>query len=158
MRVFAPIFLVFTALLAGCDYLAQKELKPGVSTVSDVQAYMGRPETIWEEPDGTQIHEYPMGLDTYMIVIDKDGVFQRMTNVLVPAQFKRVVAGTSKGAVRRLLGRPTEVEFFRLSNELAWTYRHAGKIDGKEFFVVYFDESDRVKRTEIMQDYDPGGN
>jgi hypothetical protein len=158
MRLLTPIFLVLTLALGGCDYLAQKELKPGISTLSEVREYMGMPETIWEEPDGTQIHEYPMGLDTYMIVIEKSGVFQSMTNVLVPAQFAKITPGTDKGAVRRLLGRPTDVEFFKRKQELVWTYRHAGKIDGKEFFVVYFDQADKVTRTEIMQDYDPGGN
>ena len=159
MRTGTAILALTVALTAGgCDYLAQKELKPGVSTVAQVREYMGLQETVWQEPDGTQIHEYRTALDTYMIVIDKSGIFRSMANVRVPAQFRKIVPGTDQGTVRRMLGKPDDVEYFKPTNELVWTYPHAAKTGGKAFFHVYFSDARRVIRTETMMDYDPGGN
>ncbi|MGB7302653.1 MAG: hypothetical protein WBD13_00130 [Burkholderiaceae bacterium] len=158
MRFLTPFVLITAIVLGGCDYLAQKELKPGVSTVAEVREYMGVPETIWEEPDGTQIHEYPVGLNTYMISISQSGIFQAMTNVLTEAQFKKVVAGTSKETVRRLLGRPADVVYLERLKELVWTYAHQGKIEERDFFDVHFDTAGTVIKTAIRRDYGPGGN
>lgn len=159
MRFTSAILAFICAFLGGCDYLAQKELKPGESTVADVRKYMGEPETIWEEPDGTRVYEYPKGptgRDTYMIVIDANGIFQSMTNVLVPEQFAKVTPGTLKADVRRLLGPPTEVESFERLQQEVWTYKHAGRIDSTEFFHVYFDPAGKVTKTQVVGDDRPG--
>ncbi len=161
MRLIAPILLTMALILSGCDWAAQQDLKAGESPVSMVKEYMGEPTTIWEEPDGTQIYEYargPSGLETFMVVI-KDGKYQSMTNVLVPEQFAKVVKGTPKATVRRLLGQPTDVEIFkRKDNQLVWTYLHEGKIDDKEFLHIYFDKDGKVSKTMIVSDMNPGGN
>jgi hypothetical protein len=160
MRLIAPLFLIFSLILGGCDWAAKQDLKAGESPVSMVKEYMGEPTTIWEEPDGTQIYEYARGtgLETLMVVI-KDGKYQSMTNVLVPEQFAKVVKGTPKSTVRRLLGQPTDVEIFKLNdNQLVWTYSHHGKIDAQEFLHVYFDKAGNVSKTMIVGDANPGGN
>ena len=161
MRLIAPLLLISALILGGCDWAAKQDLKPGESSVAMVKDYMGEPTTIWEEPDGTQIYEYPRGsagLATFMVVI-KDGKFQSMTNVLVPEQFAKIVKGTPKETVRRLLGQPTDVETFkRKDNLLVWTYIHEGKIDEREFLHVYFDKAGKVSKTQIVGDANPGGN
>jgi len=161
MRLIAPLFLIIALILGGCDWAAQQDLKAGESSAAMVKDYMGQPTTVWKEPDGTEIYEYARGtagLETFMVVI-RDGKFQSMTNVLVPEQFAKIVKGTPKKTVRRLLGQPTDVETFkRQNNQLVWTYIHHGKIDDKEFLHVYFDSAGNVSKTMIVGDANPGGN
>ena len=148
--------LVSAALmLAGCDWIAQRDLKPGVSTVADVRALMGRPETIWEEPDGTQVYEYPrapFGTETFMVVISPAGIFQRMDNVLTPERFAQVRAGMIRDDVRRLLGRASETIFLSLRKQEVWSFRHKGAMGDKDFFNVYFDTAGRVVGVDVTRD------
>jgi len=141
--------------LFGCDYFAQKELKPGVSTVSDVHRLMGVPERIWDETDGSRTYEYvrgPAGHETYMVVVGADGLFRSMRNVLVPETFSQVKPGMSEDQVRRLLGKPTETVFFRLKQENVWSWRHYGDQQRPMMFNVHFDQDHTVKSTSLSPD------
>ncbi len=53
------LLLAITPLGAACDFIAQKDLTPGQSTEADVRRWMGQPEMIWEESDGSRTLEYP---------------------------------------------------------------------------------------------------
>ena len=71
--------------LAGCDYFAEKKLVPGVHTEADVRNFMGKPEMIREEPDGSKRLEYPrgpMGAETYFVYIGKDGKYKGMEKAM----------------------------------------------------------------------------
>lgn len=135
--------------LGGCDYVAQRELRAGESTATDVRRLMGTPDSIWEEPDGGQVLEYPRGpagTDTYMVRIDATGRYQGMANVLVPEYFERVRAGMGEDDVRRLLGRPTEIASFPRMQEVVWSWRHSGEHTRAEMFHVHFAPDRKVKR------------
>lgn len=140
------------AALGGCDYAAQKELKPGVSTVDDVRRLMGKPEMIWEEDDGRQVLEFvrgPAGTETYMVDIDAEGRYLGMKNVLVQETFDRVRPGMDRDEVRRMLGKPGEKERYALKQEEVWSWRFAGDYNRPDMFNVHFGLDGRVRTTSI---------
>ena len=123
MRNFRVVLLAITVGLglAACDFIAEKKLKVGESTVEDVRKFMGKPEMIWEEKDGSQTLEYvrsPEGHQTYMVAIGADGKYKGMKNILVNDEFQKIKPGMTRDDVRRVLGKPTEVVTFKLKNEV----------------------------------------
>ena len=141
--------LMFSALF-GCDYLAQKDLKPGESTVEDVRKLMGRPEMIWEEKDGSQTLEFvraPAGTATYMVEIGPDGKYRGMRNVLQQQTFDKVRPGMSTDDVRRLLGKPSETVTFKLKQEDVWSWRHSDVTHQPKMFNVHFGTDGKVLST-----------
>ena len=125
-RLVAALIMVMT--MFGCDYFAQKDLRPGESTADDVRRRMGKPETVWEEAGGAQVLEYvrgPQGHQTWMVEIGPDGRYRGMRNVLANEHFVKVQPGMSRDDVRRLLGKPTETAFFKLKKEEVWSWKHA---------------------------------
>ncbi|MGH1360108.1 MAG: outer membrane protein assembly factor BamE domain-containing protein [Burkholderiaceae bacterium] len=142
-------------LLGGCDYLAQKTLEPGVSTEKDVRALMGRPGLVWSEEDGTRVLEYsraPVGHETYMVTIGPDGLFRGMENVLTKERFDQIKTGMNRDQVRRLLGKPSEIEFFTLSKQEVWSFKHIGEMSDSDMFNVHFDMGGIVKELSVTRD------
>lgn len=141
--------------LFGCDYFAQRELKPGVSTSEDVARLLGKPEITWEEPDGSRILEFvrgPAGHETYRVLISPDRRFLSMRNILVPEEFAKVKAGMSEDEVRRLLGKPTEIVPLKLKQEIVWSWRHTGDQQRSQMFNVHFGPDKTVRSTSISND------
>jgi hypothetical protein len=144
-----------TAFLGGCDFIAQTELKPGISTKEEVLQRMGKPEMIWEEKDGSSKYEYPRGPEgheTYMVSIAPDGRYLGMENILVDSTFAKVKAGMTRDELRRLLGRPTETVIFKLKQEEVWTWRHKGVHYKSRRFHVMMDLNGVVKGTDATDD------
>lgn len=144
------------AFAGGCDYFAQKELQPGVSTVDDVRHLMGKPVTIWEENDGSQVLEYsrgPEGSETWMVEIGADGRYRGMSDARSAAQLERVRAGMSRDDLRRLLGKPDEEERFPARHETVWTWRvkTAAGTD-TEMFHAHLSPEGQVLRTSRTPD------
>jgi len=97
--------------LGACDFIAQKELRVGESTVDDVRRLMGGPDTIRERADGSVLYEYPRGPEgtqTWMVTIDAQGRYRGMFDALAPENLAKVRPGMSREQVRELLGRPGE--------------------------------------------------
>ena len=143
--------LMLSALF-GCDYFAQRDLKPGESTVEDVRKLMGRPEMIWEEKDGSQTLEFvraPAGTATYMVQIGPDGKYRGMRNVLVQDTFDKVRPGMSTDDVRRLLGKPSETVQFKLKQEDVWSWRHNDVTQQPRMFNVHFGLDGKVRSTSM---------
>lgn len=149
-------FCALLAMLGACDFVAQRELQPGESTIDDVRRLMGKPAMIWEEEDGRQIHEYPRGpegSETWMVEIGADGRFRGMKDALAPGNLGRVQAGMSRDDLRRLLGKPGEEQPFPLRDEIVWTWRV--KSDSgvtTEMFHVHLGSDGRVLRTSRTPD------
>lgn len=153
IRSFALILPLI--LLGGCDYIAEKTLKPGVSTEKEVRELMGRPGIVWAEEDGTRILEYsraPAGHETYMVTIGPDGLFRSMENVLTKARFEQIKPGMNRDQVRRMLGKASEIEFFTLSKEEVWSYKHIGEMSDSDMFNVHFDMSGIVRKLSTTRD------
>jgi len=157
-RPFLPLVAAFFALLLvlpGCDYYASKTLKPGVSTESEVRALMGRPEIVWAEDDGTRVLEYPRapaGHQTYMITIGPDGKFVAMESMLTQERFEQIKAGMSRDQVRRMLGKPSEIEFFTLSRQEVWSFKHIGEMSDIDMFNIHFDMTGIVRKMSVTRD------
>ena len=88
------LLLAITPLGAVCDFIAQKDLTPGQSTEADVRRWMGQPEMIWEESDGSRTLEYPrgpMGKETYFVTIGADGRYRSIEQVLTKTTDRKSV-------------------------------------------------------------------
>ena len=129
--------------LPGCDYVALKELKPGISTADEVRARMGQPTAEYANPDGSMTWEFnrqPKGSEGYMATIGADRVLVRMEQVLTEANLAKVMAGMDRADVQRLIGRPGSVVTYANANEEVWDWRIAGSIPTEEaHFHAHFD-------------------
>jgi len=146
-----------TPLGAACDFIAQKDLTPGQSTEADVRRWMGQPEMIWEESDGSRTLEYPrgpMGKETYFVTIGADGRFRRIEQVLTEENFRKVQPGMTRDQVRQILGKPGEISRFKRQNEEVWGWRYLEATQRTMFFYAHFDQdTGLLKRTDQMQDW-----
>lgn len=160
-----PLALLISAMLIpaalfslpGCDYFAEKKLVAGVHTEADVRNFMGKPEMIREEPDGTRRLEYPrspMGSQTYFVYIGKDGKYKGMEKAMNEANFRRVTPGMSKDDVRGILGKQTEILPLKLKNVEVWSWRYEGDGNTTMLFNVTFDDA-TGKATDISRERDP---
>ena len=143
--------------LQACDYFAEKKLVPGVHTEADVRNFMGKPEMIREEPDGTRRLEYPrspMGSQTYFVYLDKDGKYKGMEKAMSEGNFRKVGIGMSKDDVRGILGKQTEILPLKLKNVEVWSWRYEGDGNTTMLFNVTFDNV-TGKATEITRERDP---
>ncbi len=162
-RVAHVAFVATLALgLAGCDYFAEKKLKPGVHGEADVRQLMGVPEMIWEEENGERKFEYPrgpLGSRTYFVYFGADGKFKGMEQALVEANFTRLKPGMSRDDARRILGKQTEVTPYPLKNEEVWSWRYEAEGNQTLFFNAHFDPaSGRIVRITRNTDWRTMGN
>lgn len=143
--------------LAGCDYFAEKKLVPGVHTEADVRNFMGKPEMIREEPDGTRRLEYPrspMGSQTYFVYIDRNGKYKAMEKAMSEANFAKVRPGMGKDDVRGILGKQTDILPLKLKDVEVWSWRYEGDGNTTMLFNVTFDNA-TGKVTDIGRERDP---
>ncbi|MFT4173611.1 MAG: outer membrane protein assembly factor BamE [Rhodocyclaceae bacterium] len=136
--------------LFGCDYLAEKKLKPGESTVQEVERLMGEPTMRWDEPDGTRLLEYsrmPNGTHNYMLRISSAGILVSMEQTLDEAHFDRVATGMTEDQVRRLLGQPATRQPLPLKNQLVWDWPYVGPANQEMRFNVHFGPEGKVVET-----------
>ena len=137
------------ALLGGCAPL----IKSGMDEMQ-VQARMGKPETVRKNTDGSQVWEYPggpLGRQTYMVTLGSDHAVKDVRQVLVDEYFLKVIPGMSRDEVRQLLGKPGEVSAFPARDEEVWSWRYQQQ--NAMFFHVMFDRSSgTVRKTERMQE------
>jgi SmpA / OmlA family len=152
-------FLAKTALVAclglsviACDQAAKIELNAGISTKDDVIRMMGQPGAVWEDKDGGQTMEYargPVNPMTYMVKITPDGKYLNMVNVLTEANFNKLSPGMSKDDVRRLLGKPGEVQPLKLANEEVWSWKFSATQPSVRMFHAHFEPGGALKKTSF---------
>lgn len=138
--------LLALALLAGCDVQKIAELEEGVSTEADVRARFGEPAATYDEGAGARTLEYPRqpeGQRNYMITIGPDGRMSALRQVLQPATFAQVTPGMDRPQVRRLLGRPAQVQAYPLKQQEVWDWRWLDGAQAQQFSVT-FDAAGRV--------------
>ena len=141
------LLFVLAAPLAGCaNFGAVSSGMPA----QQVQAKLGAPGTIWKNPDGSEVWEYPggpLGRQTYMVTLGSDRAVREVHQVLSEEYFSRVRAGMSRGEVRQLLGRPGEIMVFSARDEEVWSWRYQQQ--NPMFFNVLFDRSAGTVRTVL---------
>ncbi|TCS36956.1 Beta-barrel assembly machine subunit BamE [Paucimonas lemoignei] len=160
------ILVAASLLLIGCDEQGRpieepglNKLGKGVSSEADVRMVMGKPETVWEEDDGTRTLEYPKGPEgarTWMFIIDRDGKLQDYQQVLTSQNFARIQPGLSRDEVRRILGKPGSVVQFKRKNEEVWDWRFLDGVDTKMFNVHFDMSTGKVTQTSISEQHLPG--
>lgn len=137
----------------GCDRVATGELKAGQSTVADLKARMGEPASVNRDGD-KEIWEYPLGPEgvrTYMMTVNAQGTIEKIDQVLVEANFKRIQPGMTITEVRQILGRNSREQRFGMApNELTHKYKfNAGSED--QYFDVTYNAAGRVKEVGYDQ-------
>jgi outer membrane protein assembly factor BamE (lipoprotein component of BamABCDE complex) len=143
---------IASALLPACDIANLPQIKPGITTATEVLERMGEPGYRHWNDDGTATWEYsrqPAGVHCYMISFDHQQVVASLEQVLSDEYFARVRPGMSKDEIRRLLGAPGSRMVFDNLREEIWEWRIAGVIPTDEtYFMVHFDTSHgAVKKT-----------
>ncbi|WP_322094275.1 hypothetical protein [Paraburkholderia bannensis] len=140
------------------DALLLKGLTPGVSTLEQVRAQMGKPETERVFDDGARRLEYPrgpQGLNTYMVDIAPNGRLVAITQVLTAENFAKVHIGMNQDEVRSLLGKPGQVAAYRLKQETVWSWKWLeGGVTPEAYFNVHFGADGRVSttsRSDVMR-------
>ncbi len=140
------------------DVLLLKGLTPGVSTLEQVRAQMGKPETERVFDDGARRLEYPrgpQGLNTYMVDIAPNGRLVAITQVLTAGNFAKVRIGMNQDEVRSLLGKPGQVAAYRLKQETVWSWKWLeGGVTPEAYFNVHFGPDGRVSttsRSDVMR-------
>lgn len=139
--------------LVGCDRVATGELQAGQSTVADLKLKMGEPASVNREGD-REIWEYPLGPEgvrTYMMTINAQGTVEKIDQVLVEANFKRIQPSMTITEVRRILGRNSKEQRFGMTpNELTHKYKFNNGSEDQYFDVTYNAEG-RVKEVGYDQ-------
>ena len=119
---------VLAVLLAACSTYQRYGLKPGASTAADVQRSMGAPAMEFNNPDGSRQLAYttsPLGTETFMVFVDRDGILERIDQVLTDDQFYRIHAGrTSRQEVQKMIGPPWRIVRFDNLKQDAWDYHY----------------------------------
>lgn len=117
-----PIFL----LLAACASYSGYDLKPGVSTVADVEATMGAPALVREAPDGGKVHWYPrlpMGRESFAARIAPDGRLVSIEQRLTDRHIAKLRPNESTVEdVLDILGPPADVYRYPRQQREAWEY------------------------------------
>jgi outer membrane protein assembly factor BamE (lipoprotein component of BamABCDE complex) len=131
--------------LWGCAVISP--VKNGMDEMQ-VQARMGKPDTVRKNSDGSETWEYPLGpagRQTYMVTVGSDHAVKEVRQVLSDEYFAQVRPGMSRDQVRRLLGKPGDVSVFTARDEEVWSWRYQQQ--NPMFFNVMFDRSAGTVRT-----------
>src|SRR3954453_16100310 len=102
-------FIPLCIALAGCASVDGYNLRPGDSTVHDVEMVMGQPADKRAGPDGQTIYWYPQlpyGRASYAARIGQDGTLLAIEQRLVEENIRQVAIGWSAEQVYDLLGPP----------------------------------------------------
>ena len=141
------ILALLGILLAACASYSGYNLQAGTSTRDDVVRTMGAPAMEFPNPDGSRRLAYPrgpIGLETFMVDVDRSGVVREVNQVLTDGTFNRIQPGMTREAVLRMIGPPGDVmEFPRMNQEsLEWRYMDTWRYIA--FFSVNFDRGSGV--------------
>lgn len=136
MRLLLPVIAL---LAAGCVSTGA-DLKPGLSTLADVEKSMGRPAEVQKTANGETVLWYPAPVAklSYAARVAPDGrliaVEQRMTERnIAMIQLNR----STRAEVRELLGPPWQVTHYSRMEREVWTYPVYNRPMHKELYVQF---------------------
>jgi hypothetical protein len=141
------ILASLAVLAAACASYSGSNLRPGTSTENDVRATMGAPRLALDNPDGTHELIYPrgpMGNETYIARIGRDGVLQSIHQVLNDGNFDNLPLGISEQEVLRRLGPPRDTMAYSLSHTHSWDWKYMDVWGYEAIFSVTFDAQGQV--------------
>ena len=146
-RLAALALCLTLAVLAGCASYSGHGLAPGVATEAEVRATMGAPAAEFAREDGGRTLAYPrgpLGTQTYMADLGRDGRLVAIRPVLGDDSFWRIQPGMTRDDVLRMIGPPGQTMAFSLSDTYAWDYRYVDTWGYLAIFSVTFDRRDIV--------------
>ena len=117
-----PVFL----LLAACASYSGSTLKPGVSTVAEVEATMGKPALVREGAGGEKVYWYPrlpMARESFAARISPEGKLISVEQRLTDQHIAKIRPGQSTAEdVLDILGPPADVYRYSRQQREAWEY------------------------------------
>lgn len=134
--------LCLAFLAAACASYDGRGLQAGVTSEDQVRRTMGAPALELTNPDGTRTLAYPrgpLGTETFMVRVGRDGLVQGMDQVLRDDLFYRIVPGITKDDLLRMIGPPSEVMDFPRLQQTAWEYRYQDSWGYTAFLSVMID-------------------
>jgi hypothetical protein len=145
MNIAYPLALALLA--ASCASYDGHTLRPGISTEAELRQVMGQPAAQFSNGDGSRELAYPrgpLGTQTYMAHVSRDGIVQSVKPVLSDDVFNAIQPGMTQEEVLRLIGPPRETMSFARSGTVAWDYKYRDTWGYDAIFSVTFDASGRV--------------
>lgn len=112
-------------LLHACSSYAPPDALAGIGREALV-ARMGQPDMERPTDSGTRLEfpRGPFGKHTWFVYLDAQGRAIRSEQVLTEQNLSRVEVGMAQDDVRRLLGRPGDVQGLARSRGVVWSYRY----------------------------------
>jgi hypothetical protein len=135
---------VLLFILGGCASYSGSNLQPGVSTQADAVRSMGPPAMEFANADGSRQLAYPrgpLGLETFMVDVDANGVVRDVRQVLTDGTFNRIQPGWTRDQVLRLIGPPGETMEFPRMDQVSWEWRFTDTWRYIALFSVNFDRN-----------------
>ena len=127
MRKIGSVPILSLLVLAGCASFSGYDLVPGQATVADVQATMGKPAAIREQPGGEKVYWYPrlpFGRQSFAARIGPDGRLVAIEQRLDTAYIARIRPNVSTAEdVLDAIGPPNEVYRYARQQREVWEYQ-----------------------------------
>lgn len=125
MRHRFPIYWLGLLLLQACSGYAPPHALEGIGREA-LLARMGQPDMERATETGSRLEfpRGPFGKHTWFVYLDAEGRAIRSEQVLTEENFNRVHPGMAQDDVRRLLGRPSEVQGLARARGEVWSYRY----------------------------------
>lgn len=143
---------LLAGLLSGaCALIPGHDLVPGVSRETEVRAAFGTPGYEWVDTSGVRGLAFPrgpMGTETYVARLDRQGALVGVEQVLDEDHFRRIRVGETTGEeVLRLIGPPSGRTAFPNKGQVAWDYRFQDTWGYQAYFSVLVDGRGVVAET-----------
>ena len=135
-------FLAITFAVSACAAYDGRSLRAGASTESEVRGVMGTPALEFTGEDGARHLVYPrgpLGTQTYMASVGRDGVLREVRPVLTDGTFNAIRPGLTEQEILRMIGPPGDTMHFARSDTTAWDYRYVDTWGYRAIFSVTFD-------------------
>ncbi len=118
-------WLLLCLLLSACSGYAPRDALTGMSR-DELLARMGQPEMERQDSDAIRLEfpSGPFGRHTWFVYLDASGRVSRTEQALKEQNFSLINPGMTQDDVRKLLGRPGEVQLLGRSRGVVWSYRY----------------------------------
>ena len=136
-------FFILKPMLTGRDSYSGTTLKPGISTVADVEQLMGKPAQVWKNATG-QVEQMvfvrgPAGFVSFMVHFAADGNMTAIDQVLDEKHFAQIPVGATQDDVLKILGPARSTNVFAHKHQLYWNYGFCSEHGKRMEYGVQFD-------------------
>src|SRR5258706_11093135 len=150
---FRALLLLLPALFAaGCASFSA--IATGASG-QQVEKLVGAPTSVWKNPDGSEVWEYPrgpLGVETFMVTLGSDHAVREVRQVLNDETIAKLQVGMSRDEVRRTLGKPRYIGFSDYTDEEIWSWRYrAWRVRTMDLYVQFDRPTGALKSVSKFQ-------